>query len=225
MKNIVQTLLLAALIGMSAPFAAHAQEINFGALNEAQPNRVQLRAGAEYGLVLGLGYARSVPFFDRMLVLQGDVTLPSAEMDVNDYRLRAGFMLPIVGPDRWKLNGGMAGSVRGTENDIARMTSIGLDFALVGGYYAPHWFAAGELGFDWALTTHVDNSAAYRSTVYADAKDGWYASPGGNLRAGLQGGVSFGRYDVILRAGMLRDVAGEEPMLPFYGTLGFAMRW
>src|SRR5262249_25121709 len=152
--------------------AAHAQDVNFGALKAAQPNSVHLRTGAEYGFVFGLGYTRAIPVWDRMLVVGGDVTLPWAELDVSDYRLRAGFMLPIVGPDRWKLAGGIAPTLRGTSNDVGRMTSIGADFSLAGGYYAPHWFAAGELGFDWALTTYLHNNAAYRATVYEDAKDG-----------------------------------------------------
>jgi hypothetical protein len=29
----------------------------------------------------------------------------------------------------------------------------------------------------------------------------------------------------ILRAGQVRDVGGEPPMLPFYGTLTVATRW
>jgi hypothetical protein len=212
-------------MGLLLPLAAQAQAVNFGALKETQPNSVHLRTGAEYGFVVGLGYARTLPFLDRTLVLSGDVTLPWAEFDVSDYQVRAGVMLPIVGPDRWKLIGGIAPTLRGTSNQISRMTSIGADLTLAGGYYAPHWFAAGELGFDLALTTHLHNTELYRSTAYADAKDGWYAAPGGNARLGVQGGASFGQYDVILRVGMLRDVAAEPPLFPFYGTLAFAMHW
>jgi hypothetical protein len=225
MRNLATRLLFTALLGFSTSQIALAQEVNFGALKEAQPNSVQLRTGAEYGFVFGVGYARTLRFMDRMLVLSGDVTLPWAELDTSDYRVRAGFMLPIVGPDRWKLAGGIAPTLRGTSNELGRMTSIGADFTLAGGYYAPHWFAAGELGFDWALTTYVHSSALYRSAAYEQAKDGWYASPGGNLRAGIQGGASFGRYDLILRVGALRDIAAQPSLFPFYGTLAFATHW
>jgi hypothetical protein len=225
MKNLAKDIMFAVLLGLCAPLAARAQEINFGALQEAEPNRVHLRTGAEHGFVLGVGYSRTVPLFDRMLVLTGDLTLPWAELDVADYRARAGFMLPLIGPERWKLAGGIAATLRGTDNELGRMTNVGADFAFAGGYYAPRWFAAGEFGFDWAATTYVDHHEEYREIVYEDAEDGWYLSPGANIRAGLQGGLSLGRYDVILRAGMVRDITGEPPLLPFYGTLEMAMRF
>lgn len=60
------------------------------------------------------------------------------------------------------------------------------------------------------MSTYVDHTDAYRSLVYAGARDGWYANPGGNLRAGLQGDVSFGRYDVIPRLGEVRDTGGPR---------------
>ena len=94
-----------------------------------------------------------------------------------------------------------------------------------GGYYAPGWFAAGELGFDWAITTHVAPSDLYRRLAFAGARDGWYGNPGGNFRVGVQTGLSFGRYDLVLRVGELRDAGLEKPMLPLYGTLTFDMRW
>ena len=105
------------------------------------------------------------------------------------------------------------------------MVSLGVDTGLVGGYYARNWFVAGELGFDLALTTHVEHSDAYRMNVHSDAMDGWYANAGGNLRGGVQAGASFARYDVILRAGQVRDVGGGPPLIPFYGTLTVATRW
>jgi hypothetical protein len=49
--------------------------------------------------------------------------------------------------------------------------------------------------------------------------------PGGNVRAGSQGGVSFGRDDVILRVGQVRGVDGDPPLLPFYGTLALETHW
>jgi hypothetical protein len=61
--------------------------------------------------------------------------------------------------------------------------------------------------------------------AYPDARDGWYHTTGGNLRYGLQGGLSFGRYDTILRAGKLVDVDGNAPLVPFYATLAVASRF
>jgi len=209
-------------LGLSlTPLAAHAQDINFGALEE-RANLVTVSTGLEYGFVFGAGYARAL---SRDMVLGGDVTLGWAEADLGDFRLRAGGQARLFGRDRWHLIGGLAATVRGTRNDISQMINIGTDAVVLAGYYAPHWFVAGELGFDWALATHVTHDEDYRMAVYADARDGWYGNAGGNLRYGLQGGVSLSRYDVILRAGRLLDVSGNAPMMPIYGTLSVGARF
>jgi len=143
----------------------------------------------------------------------------------SDYRVRVGALAPIVGTRRWRLAGAVAPTLRGTRNDIGDMTSVGMDLAVHGGFYALHWFIAGELGFDWAITTHITHSELYRQTVYAGARDGWYAVAGGNARAGLQAGASFGQHDVVLRAGKLVDMGGAPPLFPIYATLTFDTRW
>jgi hypothetical protein len=212
------------LLGVLVPAGARAQEVNLGALDQSS-NVAYVRTGAEYGFVAGAGYAHVVPFLDRQLVLSGEFTLPWAGLDFSDYQVRVGALVPIVEARRWRLAGSVAPTVRGTRNDISRMTSIGADLGVIGGYYAPRWFVATELGFDWAMTTYVASTQAYRSTVYEGARDGWYANPGGNVRAGLQGGVAFGRYDVILRLGEVRGIDGDPPLLPFYCTLALDTHW
>jgi hypothetical protein len=212
------------LLSASVPVAARAQELNLAALDETS-NVVHVRTGAEYGFVAGVGYSRVVPLLERRLVLTGDATLPWATLDASDYRVRVGAMLPLVGARRWKLAGALAPTVRGVKTELSRMTDLGADAALVGGYYARRWFAAAEVGFDWALTTYVAHTDTYRDNVYGGARDGWYANAGGNARAGAQGGVTLGRSDVILRAGAVRDVSGGEPLLPFYATLAVNAKW
>jgi hypothetical protein len=214
--------LIAALM-LAAP--AWAQNVNLARIDAQTPNHVQVRSGAEYGFVAGVGYARAVVFLDRTILLGGDATLPWGGFDAGDYALRTSALVPIVGVDHWRLAGSLAPTVRGTRNDASRMTSLGIDLGAIGGYYAPGWFAAGELGFDWAMTTHVAHSDLYRRIVYAGARDGWYANPGGNFRLGVQAGLSFSRFDLLLRVGKLRDIKGDGPMFPLYGTLGVDTRW
>lgn len=211
-------------IALLVPLTAHAQEINLSSLDEA-PNRIHVTTGAEYGFVAAVGYGRVLPFLDRRLVLTGEATVPWAGLDLSDYSVRASALVPVVGSPRWKLAGTIAPVVRGTKNEINRMTDLGVDVGFVGGHYTRAWFAAAEVGVDLALTTNVTHTDAYRMNVHADARDGWYASPGGNLRAGLQAGVAVSRYDVILRAGQIRDVGGGPPLIPFYGTLTVDARW
>lgn len=214
---------VAALLLFTSP--AWAQESNLARIDETAPNHVHVGGGAEYGLVAGVGYARAVPFLARTVLLGGDVTVPWGGFDAGDYRIRASALVPIAGTGHWRLAGTLAPTLRATSNDVSRMTNLGVDLGAVGGYYASGWFAGGEVGFDWAMATHVAHSALYRRLVYAGARDGWYGSPGGNLRAGVQAGLSFARHGVALRAGKLRDLKGEGPLFPLYATLAFDTRW
>ena len=203
---------------------AYAQDINFGAL-EDDANVASISTGAEHGLVLGAGYGRVVSVAERRFVLGGDFALQWAEVDVSDVRLKLGVQAPLVERGRFKLIGAAATLVRGTRNDTARMVSVGPDVAVLGGFYARHWFAAAELGVDWALATHITHDDAYRMQVYADARDGWYGSSATTLRTGVQTGASFGGNDIVLRLGRLQDLAGNPALVPFYATLGYDRRW
>ena len=206
------------------PALVRAHEMNLGALEQSS-NVVQVRTGAEYGFVAGIGYARVVALPERPLLLTAGATLPWAAFDIQDYRLRVGGALTLLDVRRWKLLAGVSPTLSSTKNELSRMTAIGTDVGVVGGYYARRAFVATEVGFDWALTTYVAHTEAYRQNVYAGARDGWYSNPAANLRGGLQAGLSFGRYDVVLRAGLVRDITGEPPLLPFYGTLAVNAKW
>ncbi len=207
-----------------APLTAQAQDINFGALAD-DTNIATVSTGADQGLVVGAGYGRVLSYADRPLVVGVDYALQFAEVDVEDFRLRVGAIAPIVGRGNWKVVGAAASIVRGTDNDTARMITFGQDFAVLAGRYSRHWFAVAEIGFDWALATHITHSDAYRMQVFADSRDGWYGNAGGMLRAGIQTGLSVRGNDVILRGGRLVDIGGNPPLFPFYATLGYDRRW
>jgi hypothetical protein len=213
------------LLATLAAGAARAQDVNLARLDEITPNRVSVRSGAEYGVVTGLGYSRAVAALGRTMLLGADVTAPWGGLDAADWRLRVSALAPLVGSDRWKLAATVAPTLRETSNDVARMTALGLDAGLVGGWYAPRWFAAAEAGADWSFTTYVENSERYRRLVYAGARDGWYAMPGGNFRLGLQAGLSLSRFELALRLGRLRDLKGDGPALPLYGTVAVTTRF
>jgi len=222
-RTLVATIAIGIVVAFPRP--AQSQEINLATLDEGSPNYVHFRTGGEYGFVAGVGYARALPFLGRTILLGGDLTAPLAGLDNGDYRLRAGALVPIVGAHQWKLAGSLEPTLRAASNDVGSMISLGADVGAVGGYYATGWFVAGELGFDYAALTHIVHSDRYRNLVFAGARDGWYSNPGGNYRLGVQAGLSFARYDLVLRVGQLRDMRGEKPMLPLYGTLTFDTRW
>ena len=57
--------LIALLVVLLAPLAAHAQDVNVAALDDGT-NVVTVTTGAEYGLVLGAGYARVAAVADLL---------------------------------------------------------------------------------------------------------------------------------------------------------------
>ena len=213
------------LASMAAPLAAQAQALNYGTLDAQRPNTVHAEVGAEYAFVMSGGYSRTIQLGDRPLVVGGMLTVPWAKLDLHDYQLRSTVAAPLVGDRKWKLVGRVAPTLRGTKNDINRMTGFATDFSFLGGYYAPRGFVAADLGFDWAISTHIKHSDEYRRTHYAGAKDGWYATPGGNFHAGLQGGFSVRSVDFTLRFAHVRDVRLQPLFLPFAATAGVNVHW
>lgn len=199
--------------------------INRAALDGTRPNMAHVRVGAEYAFVGGIGYSRALALGGRTLLLSGTLTAPWADADLRDYDVRVGAIVDLAHASRWALMGGVGSSIRGTTNKMGSLTSVAADGVLLGGYWSPRWFATVEGGYDGAIATHLAHSDYYRSTYYPDARDGWYADTGSNIRLGLAGGVSFGRYDLVLRAGLARDREGQPQLLPAYATLDLNMRF
>jgi hypothetical protein len=214
-------------LGMSllAAAPAQAQEVNLARLDEGPANRIYVRTGAEWAFVAGLGYARSASVARHPVLLVGELSAPWAAANTSDYQARLGVLAPILAWGGLKLAGSLEPTLRGTHNDLGRMTALGADAGLTGGYYARGWFLAGEFGFDYTLTTHIAQSKLYRDTVYANARDGWYVNPGGNYRLGGQAGLSLSRFDVVLRGGILRDMKGNLPIFPYYATVAVVAAW
>lgn len=195
---------------------------NFATLDDGT-NVATLTTGGEHGVVVGAGYDRVVTVADQPVVAGVDVTLAPGAPD--DVRVEAGLLTPVLAHGRWRVLAGVAAVATHTNDDLARMVSLGTDTVVLAGRYTRAWFAAGELGFQWSFATHVTHSNDYRMLVYPDARDGWYGNTAALLRAGVQAGVTFGGNDLVVRAGMVRDDSGHAPLLPIYATLGYDRRW
>jgi hypothetical protein len=208
-----------ACAALAAP--AVAEEVNLATATAERPNLLLVRTGIDHAFVLELGYRRVVEWGGHAILLGGDVTLPWASPDLGDFRARLGAAATLYGDSGrgWKLVGSLSPTLRATQNAAATEHAIGADVRLTGGYYGSWWCAA-EIGLDWAATTHVEHSAAYRDTVYADAKDGWYANPGGTLYAGMNGGVSIGSVDLAVRVGVPRTMGLQSQAIPFFALVG-----
>jgi hypothetical protein len=207
------------VLALSAATRAPAQELNLATTSTARPSIVEVRTGLDHAFLGEIGYRRVLAWSDHQIFAGGDVALPWAKADLGDYRVRVTVGLPL-GTERWKLATWISPTLRGTENAASRMTGLGFDARLTGGYYARRWFIAGEAGLDWIAATRITLSDAYRTNAYSGAKDGWYRLPGGTAYTGLQAGVSFTGFDVVVRAGHPRTTGLEVQSVPFYLTGG-----
>ena len=205
------------------PRQASALTLNFGAVEPEQTQIVELSDGLENAFAATVGYGRLVRGAGWLSLVGADLTM--VMVDAADYRLRVGASAPIIRGGPWMITARLFPLVRGSQNQLGRMTNLGVEAGLGGGFFGRHWFGAVDLGVDWAAATYVANSDRYRTTVYADAKDGWYASTGTRLLYGLFGGYSWRSVDLVLRAGQARDLNLGVWYIPFYATAGINLRW
>ncbi len=212
-------LVVSVALALSVATRASAQELNLSTTSPARPSIVEVRTGLDHAFLAEVGYRRVLAWEDRQILVGGDFAMPWARADLGDYRVRATVGLPL-GTEHWKLAGWLSPTLRGTENSASDMAAVGVDARLTGGYYGRRWFLAGEAGVDWIAATHVAFSDAYRRTVYAGARDGWYRLPGGTTYAGLQAGLSFSSFDLVLRAGHPRTTDLAPQTIPAYVTVG-----
>lgn len=210
-------LLLSALAAREA--AAQWNVADFG----RDRNRVYLTFGLDPAFVLTLGYGHVVSVGGHDVQLTSDVGLVTAHLDVGDFRVRLGSQTSLVRVGSVHLTGSAAFVFRGTDNPIYRAIDFGSDFTGTLGVYRHGWFAAGELGFDKAIVTHITNSAWYREHFYPEAKDGWYLASAGTAHAGFAGGLQLGRTEFVGRFGVLRTERGKALMPPMYASVGMGV--
>jgi hypothetical protein len=188
---------------------------------------VTAEAGLQSGFVTSVGYARGLQLdaIGRALMPFAQATMLVARPDLRDFAFRAGGQVSLLAIGWFDLSTQLAFEVAGTENSIYTATALRSDVALLAGHYGRRWFAVAEAGYDRAWLTYIENSDWYRANFYADARDGWYSGTGGKLRAGAKGGVTIGRVELVVRAGINKTEALNDLDLPFYGTLGANLRF
>ena len=142
---------------------AQAQEVNLARLDEGPANRVYVRTGAEWAFVAGVGYARTVAVGQRRLVLLGELTAPWAAADASDYQARVGALVPILAWRGWRLAGSLEPTGARHEERPWPHDQPGRERRRDGRLLrAGTGSLAGELGFDYTLTTRI---AHRRSTA------------------------------------------------------------
>ena len=188
-----------------------------------EKNRAYTTFGLDPAFVGTVGYGRAVRVMEHDWQLTADAGVATASMDARDFRARLGTQTSLLHWRSVHLTGSATAIMRGTSNAVYRGFNWGADASGTVGVYRPRWFAAGELGKDKAIITHVTHSRWYRESYYADAKDGWYLDAGGTERVGLASGLSLGRTELALRAGWQWTERGNATTSPVYASVGMGV--
>jgi len=219
MKAIIA--LIVFLISLLTSHISQAQAINWENLQENQKHILNVNAGWNYSFVYGLSYGyhlkTKIP-----IILESSISLASGEVIFDDFKTKIGGQMNVYQIENFRFNASLHGIYRRYENPLVTLQNFGADASTTIGYYKQKWFIAGEFGFDKAIVTHFKHSDIYKD-VYPNVKNGWYEpTTGGNFNFGVQGGYSFNRSDITLRAGkVMNEDFKSTPLIPFYVQLGY----
>jgi hypothetical protein len=223
MKSI--NLMVASMAGFLLALSANGQTLNWQSLCDEQKHIVTLHAGTDYGMTIGAGYGYHLKA-PLPIILNADFSMPSGQTIGDDFKSKAGVQIRVY---EWKslcFSAEVQGVFRRYESDYVRLLNFGSDLSGTLGFYRPHWFAAAQIGFDKAIVTHFKNSEIMQND-YPGIQNGWYQpSTGGIFYYGLQGGYSFSKADVYMKAGkVIEQDFRTSPLIPFYGQIGLSWKF
>ncbi len=221
----MKKLVMAVLVVTAFAEAVHSQNINWRSLDEHQRNIVQLNLGYEYGATSQLGYSRGFTIL-RPVVVGLDFSVPMGSDLLDDFKVRIGGQVEVVDVEGFSVTVKITSNFRRYQTHLVRIVSFGADLGVLAGYYTSSWYAAGEFGFDKAITAHLRHSDIMKAN-FPGIKDAWYVPTGGNYYFGIQGGATLGdNFDVTLRLGRTKaQKHDEDAVLPYYAQLGFGVRF
>ncbi|MBL8958871.1 MAG: hypothetical protein JNJ98_03390 [Gemmatimonadetes bacterium] len=187
--------------------------------------RAWLTGGLDPAVIASVGFAGVVRPNGHAVQLGVEGTLGGGTFDVGDYRLRILGTSSMLQLGAFRLATSAAFVTRGTRNTVYRATNMGADVGATVGHYRPRWFLAAEGGFDKAIVTHVAFTRTYREVHHPEARSGWYVDTGGNWRYGVMSGVTIGRTEFVVRAGIPRTEGNRSLVVPAYLTVGIGRRY
>ena len=217
--------IIAVIIVMVVAEVGYSQNINWRSLCEDQRSYIQFNFGYDFGVTAQLGYSRSFTLI-KPVMMGVDISIPMGSNLVDDFKVKLGGQIEVVEIQGFSASVKIMSNFRRYQTELVRIVSFGSDFAFVTGYYSPTWHAAGEFGFDKAITAHLKHSGIMRN-YFPAIKDGWYVPTGGHFYYGIQGGKTIGEsLDLTLRLGATKaQFNDEDAVLPYYLQLGLGMRF
>lgn len=199
-----------------------AQNINWANVSSQQKQLIHANFGAEFGVILGLGYHYLLCNKIIPLYIGGEFSTPFGITIADDYKTRIGVQIRIFKLNNFQLSGRIQGVARHYQSNLIQLFNFGSDVAGTIGYYRKHFFLAGEVGFDKAIVTNFEHSVWYKNNIYSEVQNGWFQpATGGNFYYGLQGGYSTKKIDLTLKGGkVLQQDYKTKPLLPIYAQIG-----
>lgn len=207
-------------------FAANSngQNINWRSLQE-QKYVASVNFGMDYGTIVGVGFGYQ--FKTRLLPIMANAefSLPAGDKIFDDFKLKVGGQAEVLHLGNFSTTVRAYGIIRQYQNSLTTITNYGSEFSAIAGFYKSKWYAAGEFGFDKAITSHIRNSETMKGH-FPGVKDGWYVPTGGNFFYGIQSGFSFGKMDINLKVGKtIAQGFKTSAYMPVYLQIGVNKRF
>ncbi|HEU0110297.1 MAG TPA: hypothetical protein VFQ73_05440 [Flavisolibacter sp.] len=217
MKN--NSIIILLLLIFIVPKPGNAQTVNWTSFGNGLKHIINLNAGFDNSATIGIGYGQKLNT-SFPLLLSVEYSAPAGKTIFDDFKTKLGGQAEVVKAGRFSATVKAYGIFRRNESDYVRLLNFGSEFSTVMGYYKSSWHAAGELGFDKAIITHVQHKDIMKES-YPGIKDGWYMPTGGNFFYGIQTGKSFKNNDVYIRIGktVAQDLKNKAT-IPLYFQLG-----
>lgn len=199
-----------------------AQTINWADTDSSRNLLASGKIGAEFGVCYGFGVGYKTEIYNFPILIDASISLPVGDHILDDKKVKLGGTIKWYTYKGFTVSTNIHGVYRSFQNAYVHLDNFGSDLSANIGYYAPHWFFAGEVGFDKAIATKYEHTTVYQN-IYPEVVDGWYEpASGGNFYYGITTGASIYQYTIGTRVGrILNEDFYAGPLLPFYAELHF----
>ena len=133
-----------------AAHASPAQTHNWAGAPGDYRHMLRISAGLEHGAVIGIGYGYKADIGSIPMILNAQYSMPMGGEFADDFKISTGAQVRWFELGNVQFSTRLNGLFRRYENAHARIANFGCEVGGVLGYYRPHWYLAGEVGFDKA---------------------------------------------------------------------------
>ncbi len=190
--------------------------------DEQKGNFLYTNVGFDNSIVTsGLGYKKGfhLNFFDRRIIVGGNVSFPMFEFDINDFAMRLGAGIEVYETQNFSIPIEVNITLKGIENGTFDGNSIGTEVGIIPGYYKNTWLVAGEFFWNQQWLTYIAHTNYYK-TYFFEAKDGWLITSASNIRLGIRTGIIILKdFEILFRAGYQQRGKLDDKLPPYYAIL------